>query len=494
MKGKRAGQTREPNLAQKYPTTGQNTTVMIRNIPNEYTQDELIAEVSEAMGSTDLFDFFYLPWDSQNNCNVGYAFVNFHNNIIAQKAVLVFSKYKFLTHQSAKVGQVSRAHIQGLENNLRHLQDRAVVHGNLPCSPVVVWKGQKIELSAVFQEIRMQDTLKQFTDKAGGNAAASPGSGASTNRLLDRAASHGHSASQSCLGTATVPCAAGTIRAPMSAGFADANHALFADHVLDAVAATAPSSHNGHTVTSADVSTMPPPLAADSGGGGLDDLFEDDEQGLLPPPMHPGSQLVAPISAPPKVGGMTPGAQCYKPPMPAQPGPLTNRFGIQGPVRPMSSRGMRLSTILPSVPDLREGERWDMSTISSDTSNNKLPLLDVPTPSQMAPPGLAEPVRCPDSVDSLSEGPGIRPQLPGPLTGVGLPGSMPGLGPLVSAVATGPALLSTGPERLEVSPMYSPPMAFMEDDYMAQGARTVQDISVQNAQEDVLQKFLEKFG
>ena len=29
-----------------------------------------------------------------------------------------------------KIGKVSPAHIQGLENNLRHLQDRAVVQGN----------------------------------------------------------------------------------------------------------------------------------------------------------------------------------------------------------------------------------------------------------------------------------------------------------------------------------------------------------------------------
>ena len=29
------------------------------------------------MGSPSLFDFFYLPFDSENDCNVGYCFVNF---------------------------------------------------------------------------------------------------------------------------------------------------------------------------------------------------------------------------------------------------------------------------------------------------------------------------------------------------------------------------------------------------------------------------------
>jgi len=163
MKGKKGNQPRDDNLAQKYKVSGLCTTVMIRNIPNEYTQDELIAEVSQSMGATDTFDFFYLPWDSQNNSNVGYAFVNFLHSSTAQKAVRVFSSYKFKLPQSTKVAQVSPAHIQGLENNLRHLQDRAVVHSNLPCSPVVMWKGLKVELSAIFHEMRVQDMLKKFS-------------------------------------------------------------------------------------------------------------------------------------------------------------------------------------------------------------------------------------------------------------------------------------------------------------------------------------------
>jgi hypothetical protein len=163
---------RESNLAEKYQTAGQCTTVMIRNIPNEYSQDELIAEVSDAMGSSVFFDFFYLPWDTQNDGNVGYAFVNFLDSAAAQKAVRIFSNYHFRLHDSRKVGKVLPAHIQGLENNLRHLQDRAVVLGNHPCSPVVMWRGQKVELSLIFQELRTQDTLRKF--ESGGHHS-SPG-------------------------------------------------------------------------------------------------------------------------------------------------------------------------------------------------------------------------------------------------------------------------------------------------------------------------------
>lgn len=152
---------RETNLAEKY-TAGQCTTVMIRNIPTEYTQDELIDEVAQVMGYPGLFDFFYLPFDSENDCNVGFCFVNFLDVPTATAAVKAFHDYRFRKHGSQKKATVLPAHIQGLENNLRHLKDRAVVLGNHPYSPVVMWKGRKVELSLIFQELRIQDTLSRF--------------------------------------------------------------------------------------------------------------------------------------------------------------------------------------------------------------------------------------------------------------------------------------------------------------------------------------------
>lgn len=156
-RGTRCQELRKSNLAKKYSQSNQGiTTVMIRNIPKEYSQDELIEEVSAIMGH-EPFDFFYLPWDFQHNANVGYAFVNFHRTKSAHLSMKLFAKYQFKAHPSAKLGDASPAHIQGLENNLRHLEHRAVVHENHPCSPVVMWKGQKIELSVIFQVMRSLD-------------------------------------------------------------------------------------------------------------------------------------------------------------------------------------------------------------------------------------------------------------------------------------------------------------------------------------------------
>jgi len=103
------------------------TTLMIRNIPNRYTQRELILEL-EAQGFAGTFDFLYAPLDKGTMSNVGYAFVNFIDHTWAAKCMETFHGYRFKRHRKAsgKIAAVSIAHIQGLEANLAHYKNAAV--------------------------------------------------------------------------------------------------------------------------------------------------------------------------------------------------------------------------------------------------------------------------------------------------------------------------------------------------------------------------------
>lgn len=93
------------------------TTVMLRNLPNRYTAEELIAEMLAA-GFEGAFDFFYLPIDFSTKRNKGYCFINFHSQFVAGCFVQRFDKQRLTRYTTRKILEVSPALTQGLEANV----------------------------------------------------------------------------------------------------------------------------------------------------------------------------------------------------------------------------------------------------------------------------------------------------------------------------------------------------------------------------------------
>lgn len=116
-------------------------------------------EVADCMGTESAFDFFHLALDS-NGCAT-YALVNFADASLAQQAFKFFSGYQFKLYASRNLGQTARSHIQGLEKNIRNFQEVSM-HCAQQTMPVVIWKGQRIELSRVF-ELEAQEQLAAGT-------------------------------------------------------------------------------------------------------------------------------------------------------------------------------------------------------------------------------------------------------------------------------------------------------------------------------------------
>lgn len=95
-------------------------TVMIRQVPRQYSQLMLLKEVNR-LGFEGLYDFFYLPFDLKKGINVGYGFVSF----IHPRHALAFREefegcYLDPSDAKCKPLHVHPASVQGYEANCSH--------------------------------------------------------------------------------------------------------------------------------------------------------------------------------------------------------------------------------------------------------------------------------------------------------------------------------------------------------------------------------------
>merc|ERR1719487_1128702 len=108
------------------------TSVMLRNIPNKYTQRMLLSVVHELGFNQQSFDFFYLPIDFRNKCNVGYAFINFLMNDVAKQFFKALDGYQLRAFNSDKVCAVAWARVQGLQANIEHYRNSPIAGVPIP--------------------------------------------------------------------------------------------------------------------------------------------------------------------------------------------------------------------------------------------------------------------------------------------------------------------------------------------------------------------------
>jgi len=138
------------------------TTVMMRNIPNNFNRDFLIELINSA-GFSNTYDLVYLPVDFKSRVGLGYAFVNFERHADAEQFRTHFDGFENWSVQSKKVCKVSWSDaLQGLEDNIERYRNCPVMHDSVPdeFKPVLFQNGKRIPFPAPTKKFRCPKILK----------------------------------------------------------------------------------------------------------------------------------------------------------------------------------------------------------------------------------------------------------------------------------------------------------------------------------------------
>jgi len=113
------------------------SSLMVRNIPNKYTQQMLLNEFTENGHGPGVIDFFYLPIDFKNRCNRGYAFINFVNYRDIVKFHRQYYGQHWRTFNSDKICDITYARIQTKASMLKRFENSALMEKDEEYKPLV---------------------------------------------------------------------------------------------------------------------------------------------------------------------------------------------------------------------------------------------------------------------------------------------------------------------------------------------------------------------
>lgn len=143
-----------PAVSSKRPE--EHTTVMIRNLPNNYSRAMLI-DLIDSEGFQGRFDFLYLPIDFNTKACLGYAFVNLVTHEVACEFMGVFADFSEWIIPSRKhcIISWSGPH-QGLEEHIDRYRNSPVMHAAVPdeCKPVVFKQGVRMPFPPPTKKVR----------------------------------------------------------------------------------------------------------------------------------------------------------------------------------------------------------------------------------------------------------------------------------------------------------------------------------------------------
>lgn len=134
------------------------TTIMMRNIPNNLSRDQLVELLNDS-GFEGKYDLVYVPIDFKNKVGLGYAFVNLSAHDDAEAFRCFFQGFKSWNIQTEKVCEVTWSDtLQGLEAHLEKYRNSFVMHESIAdeFKPILLANGKRVPFPAPTKQIRVQ--------------------------------------------------------------------------------------------------------------------------------------------------------------------------------------------------------------------------------------------------------------------------------------------------------------------------------------------------
>jgi hypothetical protein len=143
-------------LGQRQQWKDECTTLMLRNIPNDYTR-ELFLDLLDSNGLAGTYNFVYLPIDFKRMSSLGYGFVNFVSHAEAEFARVRLEGFNDWSVPSQKVCKVCWGEpLQGLEAHIERYRSSPVMHREVPdeCRPIVLQNGVRVPFPPPNRRVR----------------------------------------------------------------------------------------------------------------------------------------------------------------------------------------------------------------------------------------------------------------------------------------------------------------------------------------------------
>jgi hypothetical protein len=132
------------------------TTVMIRNMPNNYTR-KMLMDLMDSCGFAGQYDFVYLPIDFETKACLGYAFINMVTTAAASQFWNVFAGFSRWAIPSRKVAGVSwSGPHQGLEAHIERYRNSSIMCESTPdeYKPIILSNGVRVPFPAATRKLR----------------------------------------------------------------------------------------------------------------------------------------------------------------------------------------------------------------------------------------------------------------------------------------------------------------------------------------------------